>query len=470
VLSPAELLDQLRRDLLASSIGARDLPERQQTTNATVAWSYQLLDARTQRAFRRLGALPGRFSLDAAAAVLTTNQKPEPGEALDVVAVLIDRSLLLRADSAIQDRPLYRMLETVRAYAAAELAASNDADAMDGLVEYCARQAALSFDGLVGPSQAEWLHRVSEDLENYRAALGWLIARNRGAEAVDIAWSLIFFWLIRGQGSEGLWWYDASLNLPSLPPLHESRALSGAALMWFSQGELPRARAALQRAITLAESVGDSAAAAAAADLAARVEAGLGDLAAAREYFARAIDGFDALNLPWGTGNALIGLSALAIEINDDQQAKRCLDRATSVLRDSGQWFLARALFVRAILEVRRRSADEALVLVRQSLTLIRELQDKYAFVHAMVPLAAAAALKGDDLFTARTLGARDAMIERTGARIVIKQLHEMSDRVAHAARERLGAERWAAAYASGRQASIDALLKDIDTAIASHP
>jgi predicted ATPase/DNA-binding XRE family transcriptional regulator len=470
VLSPAELLDQLKREPLPSRIAARDLPERQQTTNATVAWSYQLLDARTQHAFRRLGALPGRFSLDAAAAVLTTNLNPEPGDALDVVAVLIDRSLLLRADSVIPNRPLYRMLETVRAYAAGELAASHDVDAMDGLVRYCLRQAALSFDGLVGPAQAEWLHRVAEDLENYRAALTWLIARNRGAEAVDLAWSLIFFWLIRGQGSEGLWWYLAALNLPSLPPLHESRALTGAALMWFSRGELPRARAALQRAMTLAESIGDSAVEAEAADLAARVAAGLGDLAAAREYFARAIDGFDALGLPWGAGNALIGLSALAIETNDDQQAERCLDRATSTLRHSGQWFLARATFVRAILEVRRNAADPALVLVRQSLTLIRELQDKYAFAHAVVPLAAAAALKGDDLFAARALGARDAMIERTGARIVIKQLHEMSDQVVQAARQRLGAERWAAACAAGRQASIDSLLKDIDTALASHP
>src|SRR5262245_43602476 len=70
VLPVAELLRRLTDDVLLSSIGPRDLPERQQTINATVAWSYQLLPPNEQRVFRRLGALPGRFPIEAAVAVL----------------------------------------------------------------------------------------------------------------------------------------------------------------------------------------------------------------------------------------------------------------------------------------------------------------------------------------------------------------------------------------------------------------
>src|SRR6476661_5657747 len=70
VLTAEDLLRRLAHDVLLSSIGPRDLPERQRTMNATVAWSYQLLGPSEQRALRRLGALPDRFSLDAAAAVL----------------------------------------------------------------------------------------------------------------------------------------------------------------------------------------------------------------------------------------------------------------------------------------------------------------------------------------------------------------------------------------------------------------
>src|SRR6185436_17033722 len=71
VLTAEDLLRRLTHDVLFSTAGPRDLPERQQTINATVAWSYQLLSVNEQRAFRRLGALPGRFSIEAAAAVLS---------------------------------------------------------------------------------------------------------------------------------------------------------------------------------------------------------------------------------------------------------------------------------------------------------------------------------------------------------------------------------------------------------------
>ena len=61
VLPVEDLLRRLEDNVLFSTVGPRDLPERQQTMNATVAWSYQLLDQDDQRAFRRFGALPGRF-------------------------------------------------------------------------------------------------------------------------------------------------------------------------------------------------------------------------------------------------------------------------------------------------------------------------------------------------------------------------------------------------------------------------
>ena len=70
VLTAEDLLGRLAHDVLLSTAGPRDLPERQQTMNATVAWSYQLLAPNEQRVFRRLGALPGRFPIEAAAAVL----------------------------------------------------------------------------------------------------------------------------------------------------------------------------------------------------------------------------------------------------------------------------------------------------------------------------------------------------------------------------------------------------------------
>ena len=134
------------------------------------------------------------------------------------------------------------------------------------------------------------------------------------------------------------------------------------------------------------------------------------------------------------------------------------------MLRHAGPWFLTWALYVRAILAVRRGNPDEAIALVRESLTRIRELHDKFAFVYALVPLAAAAVLKGDDAWAARILGTRDAVTERTGVRVVDKSVHDLREQAEREARQRLGQDRWDRAYAAGRVTSIDSLMKDIDS------
>jgi tetratricopeptide (TPR) repeat protein len=378
----------------------------------------------------------------------------------------MDKSLLVRAEtSVVSTCPLYYMLDTVRAYAARELTASGARDdAMEGLVRYSTGEAALAAEGLVGPAQVEWLGRVREDLESYRCALAWLIERGRPAEASDIACGLMFFWMIRGHAAEGLRWYEQILNLPLLPPAAESRARLGAAAMVYTRGDLGRARTELTGALRLAHDVGDMNILAQTEDLLGHVDHAVGNLDVARDRFTRSVGLFRDLAIPWGTGDALSGLAGVALATGHVSEAERLLDEAALTLRRAGPWFLLLTLYVRAILALRRGSPDEAIALARESLTRIRELHDKFAFVYVMVPLAAAAALKGADGWVARILGARDAVTERTGATVVDKSVDDLRERAERDARARLGPDRWAKAYAAGRNTSIDALLKDIDS------
>ena len=186
---------------------------------------------------------------------------------------------------------------------------------------------------------------------------------------------------------------------------------------------------------------------------------------AARDCFARSNDGFRALGIPWGTGHTLTAMAWVALESGDIGQAEGLLNEATPELRDAGPWFLSLMRYLRAFVAVRRGHPDEAIAWVRESLTHIRQLHDKFALVYALVPLAAASALKGDDAWSARILGAQDALTETTGARVVEASANELQERVGREARARLGPERWAQAYAAGRKSSIDVLLKDIDCA-----
>jgi hypothetical protein len=77
-------------------------------------------------------------------------------------------------------------------------------------------------------------------------------------------------------------------------------------------------------------------------------------------------------------------------------------------------------------------------------------------FVYALIPLAAAAALKGDDAWAARILGVRDAVIERTGVAVADSPVHDLREQAERDARSRLGPDRWVRAYAPGRRNSID--------------
>lgn len=238
--------------------------------------------------------------------------------------------------------------------------------------------------------------------------------------------------------------------------------------MWYTQGQLAQARHGLTRALTVGRDAADTDVLAMAENLFGHAEQAVGNLEAARERFTRSVEQFRTLSSAWGTGNALMGMAGVALATGNVDHAERVLDEATSVLRQAGPWFLNLPLYIRANLAVQRGRPDDAIALVRESLTCSRALNDKFAFVYALTPLAAAAVLKGDDAWAARVLGARDAVTERTGASAVDKSVRELRERTEREVRERLGSDRWSRAYAAGRRASVDSLLKDIDSARAS--
>src|SRR5262249_30008936 len=215
--------------------------------------------------------------------------------------------------------------------------------------------------------------------------------------------------------------------------------------------------------LALADATGDRVMVARIENLLGDIEHSLGNADAAREHFGRGVDGFRALALPWGLGNSLTGMASVVLASGDPAHAEHLLEEATSVLRHTAPWFLSWTLYLRAFLAVRRGNAHEAIDLVRECLTYVRELRDKFAFVYAMVPLAAAALLRGDAAWAARIAGAADSASERTGATVSDRAVQNLREEAEREARARLGPDRWARSYAAGRVVSIDSLIKDID-------
>ncbi len=236
--------------------------------------------------------------------------------------------------------------------------------------------------------------------------------------------------------------------------------------MCYTLGELDRARPGLTRALELGHRTGDIDAVMHAEFVFGHIEHAGGNPEAARERFTRGVEGFKAARTAWGTGHMLTALAWVTLDTGDDAEVQRLLDEATSWLRHAGPWFGELGLYVRGILAVRRGSAHEAMAVVRESLTRIRAFHDRFAFVYALVPLAAAARLTGDDAWVARIIGARDAATERTGATVVDPLTADLCRQTEREARTRLGPDCWAQSYEAGRSSSIEGLLKDIDNAL----
>ncbi|NJM08816.1 hypothetical protein HC891_25420 [Candidatus Gracilibacteria bacterium] len=166
LLNPRELLLRLHQRLPLLSGGPRDLPERQQTLYATLAWSYQLLDAGQQALFRRLAVFVGGWSVAAAEALCA--DLPGSTGALDGLMALLDASLIVEVANS-SGEPRCTMLETVREYAHAQLVAYDELQETRTLhARYFEHMAGEAASALNGSAQGAWLQRLDADLDNMR--------------------------------------------------------------------------------------------------------------------------------------------------------------------------------------------------------------------------------------------------------------------------------------------------------------
>ncbi|MFL5618489.1 MAG: protein kinase domain-containing protein [Gemmatimonadaceae bacterium] len=356
-LPPARLLSMLDTPLSLLTGGGRDRAPHQRTLRATVAWSYDLLDARQRTLFRRLSLFVGGWSLEEVDAVLADEHDAWDLPAIvDGLHALLERNLIVRRGDA--DEPRYDMLVTLRAYAAERLA--EDADVASWTRRHARHFLANAerWNELVPTArQAEVLARYAVAHGNLLAALEWTAQREPERLARSVS-SLGRYWYFSGLWSEALGWYRRALALAP-------------------------AAAYADRATVL--------------DQRARLEMFLGDEASARTHHeqaaALAAMTTDAL-LQARTGE---GLGEILLKVGDSTRAWELLEEMLVTARDVGDApVLATTLTTLAAADVAVGASDRANVRLREALGLATAQGDRALITKVRYHLAGLALLDSD--------------------------------------------------------------------------
>lgn len=395
VLSPTEIAARLSDRFSVLGGVPRSFNSRHRTLAEALDWSYELLSTAEQALLRRLGIFPGEFDFAAAEAVCPGGDVG-PAALLDLLAGLVAKSLVVATTSPTPAR--YRLLETVRAYAAERLAATDEADDLaDRHAQWYLRLAEEAERELTGPRQRAWLHHLDAEYPNLSQALRWLLVQGRAEDPLRMAGALIFYWRLRGQFDEGRRWLAAALkqSQEALPSLR-GKALWGIGLLSLMCEEAATAEQALAESMDVFNRLGD-------ATGLGRVLLVLGNCrldttgaAAAQEALDQSVALARQAQDEWCLAHALSLAGRGRIAAGDVETGRTMLEEALLVAERSGDDQGRRiAQAILAQLAVTQGDLPRARRLAEASLSICTALRDPYGVSAALLILGNVATVEG---------------------------------------------------------------------------
>jgi predicted ATPase/class 3 adenylate cyclase/DNA-binding CsgD family transcriptional regulator len=262
-LSVSEISSRLDQRFRLLTGGSRTALPRHQTLRALIDWSYDLLNPAEQIVLGRLSVFAGGWTLEAAEAVTSADDSGQL-QVLDHLAALVGKSLVLAEE--IQGSTRYRLLETVRHYAAERLAQRPGSELDETRTAHRDHYLALVETAdrhLRGPDEAVWLDRLEAEFDNVRAALAFSLADPDSAEpGLRLAAGLRWFCYLRGHSVEVLEALNLLLDRPDAGMRTRARALNASCHLLIRFGDYSAVPAMADEAIKIASDLADDAVAA----------------------------------------------------------------------------------------------------------------------------------------------------------------------------------------------------------------
>ncbi len=463
VLAPQQIEDRLADRFRLLRRGARSAPGRQQTLSACIDWSHDLCSKRERLLWARMSVFVGGCELDAIESVCSDERLPE-AELLEVVAGLVDKSILIREDAGTTTR--YRMLEILRDYGRENLVDSREYDALRRRHrDWCRQLVHRAGAAWVNAREGTWLNLLRREHANVRAAVEYCVAEPREAEAaldilVAVPW---VYWYDRGLFGEGRRWLDVALTQAPAPTALRTQALLLASKVAFYMGDFERGRRLLEEGEELALRLDapDALVQAAYGGTIARLlsgnvpgavemlERGLAILESAPQYD---VEMRARLLLTLGTCAELVG---------DHERAVVCFEEVMAIAESHDAVFWrSGATWLRAFLAWRQGNIDDAVTDLRTCLRLrdASGFENRFGTANALESLAWVTAEQRRYRRAATLLGAADALFTHFGTPLTsLPHLIVFHDHCVEDAKIALGDAAFEIAFTTGCSLSHEA-------------
>lgn len=455
-LTPQELLRRLEERLeLSPAHTAADLP-RHQTLRASIDWSFDLCSPGEQRLWARVSVFAGSCGLEAVEAVCSGDGIPEE-RVLDLVAGLVDKSVLIREEQGAQVR--YRLLETIRQYGAERLAEAGEKPALQRRHRDWYHQLVDRAEAdWLSPRQETWLTRLQSEHANLRTALEFCLSEPGQKQAgLEIASSLWFHWLCSGLLSEGRHWLGRALALAPQDTVARGKALWVDGWLSVLRGDTASALPQLEECRALALRLHDGPTLVHATQYLGGRALYEGDFQQAIGLLEEAVEGHRASGDRNGLMTALYQLT-MACAMSGDPRAedvgKECLDLCDQA---HAPWSRSYALWALGLHLWRQGEPRRAAELLRDALTARRVVGDGWGIALCLEALAWTAASAGEAERGARLLGAAEVVWRSIGiSQSGFRHMAAGHERTETRLRSDLGERRYAAAVRRGTKMGLD--------------
>jgi predicted ATPase len=440
--------------------GGRSAVPRQQTLLATMQWSYEQLTEGEQRLLRMLSVFAGGWRLAAATAV--AGAESDEFEVLDVLARLVDKSLLL-VEHVSAEETRYTMLETVRQYAHERLVeAAESGTARKRHFEFHAAKAE-DFHAERFVREEYWTQRLTREHDNLRAALAF--ARDTDAERyLEMAGALGYFWWGRSHMTEGREYIESALAMtPALPARpSRARALQGLAMIAANQGDAAVARTAMEEGLAMWRELGDPVGIAVSLEALGWAQFFASEDEPALATFEELLRIVEPLGDPVMLNRARLAMAQALVALSRTEEtrvlAHKVLEFAQAVgdprSEHSGFHFLADC----ALLEGK---CEESLDLYRKSLLQAHAIGARFEMTAELEGIAMSLAGLGGHAAAVRLVAASRAEWARLGVNLSIRFWDELHERYMTPARVSLGAAGTDEAERAGRAVSLEAAMAE---------